>query len=142
MQCNRALALGWTTVALAMLSVCSGCIPPTPPATSVLAGTWELTTETTSNLSQVFLTFDADGVLTKITYQINNITIDANAPVADTDVDGDQVEIVAGFAGNHLTLTGTLNADRTVIVGTTFIQITLGTVTVTIDNGPATLTKQ
>lgn len=121
-----------------------GCvIETTPPPESVLAGTWQLTTPTSSTLTQTYLTFDTNGNLSKIVYKIGtSATVTDNSPWGVADVNGKSVTINSQFAGNGLILNGTLNDTNTVIQGTNGTEIRVGSLTITVDNGPVTLTKQ
>jgi len=128
------LAVGLTTLV--------GCAP-TPPPEAVLEGTWEMTTTESTDLTQLLLTFDAQGELSRITYQLDGGTIlIATSPTAATNVDGDDVSISVTFSSNALVFNGQLNNAKTVITGTTTTYITVGLFVVQINNGPAVLTKQ
>jgi hypothetical protein len=130
---------------LTALLLSAGCfvINPTPTPESALAGTWKLTTAQSTELTQTFLTFDAAGLLIRVTYKIGTNTTIANDNVtAISKVDGDNVTIVSTFGGNTVTFNGTFNADKTVIEGTQGTEIKINGVTISIDNGAVTLTKQ
>jgi hypothetical protein len=141
MRIHSAGALAAVVISLAGLLV-AGCPSPTPPPEAILAGTWELTTEETTELEQTLLTFDANGNLDKVVYQIGNITFTDNNPRGSTTVNGQTVTIDATFAGSGQIFNGTLNADNTVITGTSGTVIRFGNLTIDIDNGAVTLTKQ
>lgn len=129
---------------LAAITWCVGCVSPDEDGgpEAVLAGTWEFKPENSTNLSKLMLTFDETGELTKVSYQIGAITIDSTALTGGATVDGDNVTIAVAFGANHFFFNGTLDASRTTVVGTASTRITLALVTITIDNGAATLTKQ
>lgn len=120
---------------------CGTIFGPSPEA--LLSGTWSLTTPSTSDLTQLLLTFDQNGVLTTVVYKVvPGITIESNAPTGTTTVAGSNVTITADFIGGSLSFNGTLNAAQTVIDGTFTTTITVGTLIISIDSGPGTLTKQ
>jgi hypothetical protein len=128
--------------AVAGLAALTGC-PPTPPPEAVLEGTWEMTTTESTDLTQLLLTFDAQGDLSRITYQLDGGTIlIATSPTAATNVNGDDVSISVTFSSNALVFNGKFNNAKTVITGTTTTYITVGLFVVQINNGPAVLTKQ
>jgi hypothetical protein len=135
----RTLSLG---VALAALAFFSGCIVVIPPEESELHGTWELTTEQSTDLTQTLLTFDDRGRLTSASYTIAGVTVTDDAISGTSRVDGNNVTITYTFAGNSVSFTGTFNADKTVITGEAGTEIRLGGITISIDNGAVTLTKQ
>jgi hypothetical protein len=121
----------------------AACFNPAPPATAVLAGTWAVTSPSAGQLNQLLLTFDSNGNLQTISYQVsNNATITVPSPVGTTSVDGDNVTITSTFNNNGFVFEGVLNSEKTVINGTVTTQITSGDVVVTINRGAATLTKQ
>ncbi|HVP12245.1 MAG TPA: hypothetical protein VMV94_13790 [Phycisphaerae bacterium] len=115
-----------------------------PPPEAVLAGTWNLTTQTTEPLTQLLLTFDQNGTLTTIVYQIGtDLAITTAVVSSSTDVNGKQVTISTTFLGGTLSFNGTLNDANNVITGTLTTEIVLAPLTtVTINGGAATLTKQ
>lgn len=130
---------------LVALASAPGCITitPVPPPEAVLAGTWKLTTAQSTDLVQTLFTFDARGQLDQVSYKVGgNVTITNNAVLAKTSVDGENVTIISAFVGNSIIFNGTLNADQTVITGTTGTEIKLGGITISIDNGAMTLTRQ
>lgn len=136
-------------VALTVMIGVAGCPSPST-SKAVLEGTW-LLSETNSpnpNLTQVLLTFDANGDLTTVTYVFNNATVTSTgaALTATTAVSGSTVTITSTFgsSGNSsLDFTGTLNSTDTVITGTaTFTVVVSNSTTITFPAGAATLTKQ
>jgi hypothetical protein len=144
MSHKKLLSVRW---GLLLAVVCTGLpiscgVLFSPPAAAVLAGTWELTTPSTASLTQLLLTFDQNGNLTTVTYKLGTeITVTESAPVSTTTVDGKNVTISATFLGNSLDFNGTLNEADTVITGTLSTRIALGTIVITIDGGPGTMTK-
>jgi hypothetical protein len=70
------------------------------------------------------------------------ITVTDSSPSSTTRVDGKSVAISTEFFGNSLAFEGTLNDADTVIDGSFTTRILLGSILITIDNGPGTLTKQ
>jgi len=128
---------------LAVGGACGGCLVSTSPGLEVLAGTWELKTEATSDLSQLLLTFDRRGNLTGVTIKISTVTIEPSTVTGSADVNGDQVNIVTGLGlGSYFVFNGILDASRTSIVGTVTLNITLPFISIKIDGGAATLVKQ
>jgi hypothetical protein len=139
------LSMKWALLSVAPLAVlpigCGGTFPP--PAEAILAGTWALTTPSTVALTQLLLTFDGNGDLTTVTYEVGGgITITDSSPSSTTRVDGKSVTISTEFFGNTLAFEGTLNDTDTVIDGSFTTRIAMGSIVITIDNGPGTLTKQ
>jgi hypothetical protein len=135
----RAVVLSITVLAI----VPAACVKPATPATSVLAGAWKVTTPSSPELTELLITFDSNGNLETVTYQLgNNATVTWQHPLGTTAVDGSDVTISATFNNNGLVFEGTLSSDNTVITGNVTTQITAGNAVVTINNGPATLTKQ
>lgn len=131
-------------LAIASLSLLTfaGCVPP-PPAEAVLAGTWRVTAENAPDLNQLLITFDQNGNLQTVQYQLTgNAVITVPAPIGDTAVEGNEVTISATFNGNTFAFTGTLNEAQTVATGNVTTLIAVGSSIVSINNGPATLTKQ
>jgi len=110
-------------LALVLLPLLSACdIQIVPPPEAVLAGTWRLET------SQ-----DKSG---------SNATVTDNSPHATVSVDGLNVSITSQFAGNGLVINGTLNEAHTVITGQQGTEIHIAGLTISIDQGTVTLTKQ
>jgi hypothetical protein len=108
----------------------------------VLEGTWAFTVDSTPNLNELLLTFNQNGQVTNVTYQVTgSAEISVNAPVGQATVNGKNVTVTSTFQGNSLTFNGTLNDDNTVAQGTITLQITVGAVTVTVNGGAATMTK-
>ncbi len=130
-------------LSIAVLSILpAACVEPPTPATAVLAGTWAVTTPSSPELTQLLITFDSNGNFQTITYQVgNNATVTWQHPVGTTAVDGSDVTISTTFNNNGLVFEGTLNSDNTVITGNVTTHITAGDAVVTINDGPATLTK-
>jgi hypothetical protein len=129
-------------VPLVVLPAGCGVVFPPPPE-AVLEGTWEVTSSSSLSLTQLLLTFDQNGDLTRVTYKLGTeVTITAPSPSGTSTVSGKDVTIAATFLGNSLIFNGTLNDSDTVINGTLTTQITVGLIVVTINNGPGTFTKQ
>lgn len=129
---------------MSLAIVGAGCPSMEPPAEAVLAGTWKVeTTPQEDDLTQLFLTFDQNGALQTVMYQVtDNAVITVPSPLGTTNVEGQEVTISSTFLGNSLSFDGTLNATNDVIEGNITITITVGGIVITIDNGEATLTKQ
>ena len=109
----------------------------------MLAGSWSLTTPESTDLTQMTLTFDENGVMTSVQYKIGDTaTVTATAPTSSSDVNGSDVVIASTFNGNSLTFNGTLNGAASVINGRMTTLISSGSLVISIDNGPATLTRQ
>ena len=121
-----------------------GCFQPvTPPASAVLAGTWAVTAENTPELKQLLFTFDANGNLQTVQYQIAaNAIITVPSPFGETSVEDDAVTISMTFFTNTLAFNGTLNDAKNVITGDLTTRISVAGASVAIDHGPATLTRQ
>jgi hypothetical protein len=125
------------------VSLFAGCVSPPPPPEAVLAGTWAVTVENNPDLKLLLLTFDSNGNLQSIEYQVgSNAVITVPAPLGATNVDGNAVTISVSFNNNTLAFNGTLNDTQTVITGDITTLIVVGGLEISINNGPATLTKQ
>jgi hypothetical protein len=126
-----------------LASLLAGCAPAPPPEEAVLEGTWAVSVQNNPDLQQLLLTFDANGKVTTVTYKLgDNAVITVPSPVGTGTVNGKDVTITAEFRGNGLEFDGTLNDANTIITGSLTTNIVLETIVITIDNGPATLTKQ
>ena len=145
MDRKNSLSMGWRLLLVVPLACLpSGCGTAfSPPPEAVLSGTWTLTTPSSVPLTQLLLTFDRNGTLTTIAYKLGaDITITTSSVAGTTKVTGKDVSIATAFLGGSLEFNGTLNDADTEITGTLTTQITVGTITVTINGGPGTLTKQ
>ncbi len=145
MEWNKWNRLPLVLVGTALLVAMVGCPSPTPPPEAVLAGTWQLvpTEVLDPPLTSWLLTFDTDGNLTKVVYTFSDAaTATWDNPPSATNVDGTSVYISVTNGANGLTFSGTLDSTNTVITGTVTATLAVGNAIVTIDHGPATLTKQ
>lgn len=138
----RALVLTISVMALFSLGLsCPGLVPIEP---SVLEGTWVVNAED-ENLTQMRVTFNSAGKLTRVTYQIGtSVTIEETFTRGTSTVAGDDVTIQSTFGPlnlNTFRFEGTLNEDQTVISGDLTTEIHFLAITITINNGPATLTR-
>ena len=126
-----------------LLTAVGGCtlqlIPPTP---SILQGTWRLDQVADESLQEVFWTFDAQGNLTEIRYVINNITITETPTLATTTVALPDVTVTTQFGTYQSTFAGAINDTNTVIAGNVSFKITFGPISVEVNQGAATLTRQ
>ncbi len=143
-RAQRRQLIAW--LAPLLLVPLSGCPIPTPIA-SVLEGTWELTGDVVSpELSNFLITFDRNGEITRLQYQVDAFTvtaddpgfIDGNSSVNSTDIN----IVVTWLAVNNLVFDGLLNDAQTQIVGTASYQLRLGSITVEAPAGNAVLTKR
>jgi hypothetical protein len=131
-----------------LLVAATGCPIVIPVPESVLQGTWELTGDLVSpDVSNFLITFDKEGQIAKITYDINNatITVDSGSLLqSSSDVNGDAVSITATWGnGSTLVFDGTLNNAQTQAEGSTGFRLVISaSITIDIPTGPATLTKQ
>ena len=131
-------------VPLVVLPIVAGCGWVFPPPEAALEGTWEASFADSSDLTSLLITFNANGGVTRIVYQIGSAAqvVDTN-PNGTADVNGNAVTVVVTFNGNGLQFSGTFNSDQTVINGTTSTNIWAGGSTwIVIQNGQTTLTKQ
>ena len=135
---SRTMSLG---LALATLALFTGCIIINSIEEAALHGTWELTNDQSTDLTQTLLTFDTKGQLTSVSYTIAGVTITNDAITGTSHVSGANVTITSTFLTNSLNFIGTFNADKTVITGDAGTSATLGGITISVDNGPVTLTK-
>ncbi|MBK9121372.1 MAG: hypothetical protein IPM18_17475 [Phycisphaerales bacterium] len=142
MRHSRSFGLGG--VLLAVLAVVGGCPAPSePPPEAVLAGEWRLSTVEETGISATYLQFNSAGRLTSVRYEFGATTVEGQLRVASTRVDGQSVRIGVGlFGGGSLNFEGTLSADENTITGqASYIYRILG-LTITVDNGAATLTRR
>ncbi|MEW6252491.1 MAG: hypothetical protein AB1716_17785 [Planctomycetota bacterium] len=133
--------------ATALLAANFGCPAPAPPPEAVLAGVWQMVPSQNFNpqLTNWFLTFDEDGELTQVSYTFAGAaTVTWNNPPSATTVNGTAVFISVTQSGNGLTFDGTLNSATapTSATGTLNSNLVVGGVTITVNQGPATLNKQ
>ena len=135
---SRTLSLG---LALATLALYTGCIIVSPAEEAALHGTWELTTDQSTDLTQTLLTFDTKGQLTSVSYTAAGVTVTNDNIAGTSHVSGNNVTISTTFGLNSLNFIGIFNADKTVITGEGGTSATLGGITISVDNGPVTLTK-
>jgi hypothetical protein len=144
---KRAFFAGVITLAAVMLGGCPSPTP-TPPPEAVLAGTWTMTGDAVDpQISELQLTFDSNGDLTKISYVVDGlvrVTIDQASFInSDTSVSGSDVTIVANwFTVNNIVISGTLNASQDQITGSASYVFVAGGVTIEAPVGDVTLTKQ
>ncbi len=124
----------------AMLPACVGL--QLPGTQSVLLGRWKLEQASDDQLSETFWTFDALGRLVEIEIVTEDVTIEQTIRSSTTTIEGDEVTIQTGTAGNNWSFTGTLNEEENVITGKLTTTFSFLGITVNIDNGDATLTKQ
>ncbi len=138
---NRWLLLATGT---ALLAGTLGCPAPTP-SEAVLEGTWKVVPNEVldPSLTDWFVTFDANGNVTRITYTIGDFpaVVWTNPPAA-AHVDGDNVFISATQGENLFTFTGTLNNTKTVITGELNAKLEVGDITIAVPLTSAVLTKQ
>ena len=138
---SAGLGLAFVILLAGVSGGCNSFFPPPPEA--ILAGTWSLTTSSVPDLTEFLLIFDQNGHLTTVEYRIgSDLLITAPAPESSTTVDGTEVFISAIFFGNSLNFHGLLNDSNTVITGTLTTRIDAGIAIITINDGPATMTKQ
>lgn len=128
-----------------LIALLHGCGVTNPPE-AILAGTWSLVPDNTPvpALTTLLLTFDSNGNWTQVQYQIGtSATVTKSISTGDTTVDGSDVTISAtiGF-GDTISFQGTLDSTNTVITGNITTILNSAGQTVTINNGPATMTKQ
>ena len=138
----RALVLTISVMALFSLGLnCPGLIPIEP---SVLEGTWAVNVAD-EDLTLMRVTFNSDGRLTRVIYQIGtSMTIEETFTSGVGTVQGDNVTIRGTFGPLNLStfsFEGTLNEDQTIISGNLTTEIHFLAITITINNGPATLTR-
>jgi hypothetical protein len=127
-----------------LLALMHGCASPPPEA--ILAGTWSLvpTNATIPALTTLLLTFDSNGNWTQVQYQIgSNATVTRSITTGDTTVNGSDVTISSSLGfGDTVSFAGTLDSTNTVITGNITTILNSSGQTITINNGPATMTKQ
>lgn len=136
------MSLGFT---LGLNSGCAGCLQPTPPPEAVLSGTWLLvpTPQTNPTINNMDITFDSNGVVTQLSYSLGESTsVTWSNPPNATNVDGSSVYVSITNGGSNVTFSGTLNSENTEATGNVTTNLIIGGITVSLDNGPATMTKQ
>jgi hypothetical protein len=124
---------------LSLLAI-TGC--GTTPAAEVLAGDWSLATTESSNLPPTVLNFDEEGTLTKVTFTIDNGTVDYTPTSTSSTVEDSDVTISVTIGPGSLSFVGTLNDDNTLITGNLTTQLVIGSLTINLTGADATLTKQ
>jgi len=126
---------------LTVCALCSGCLPWVIGQSSPLEGTWQVNADQPS-LTQMLVTFNSRGRLTKVTYQIGELaTVEETLTTGYGEVAGDAVSIQGTFGPSTFEFTGTFDEDRTRIDGRLTTELTLPLLRITIDNGPASLTR-
>lgn len=147
-------AAGWcgpgTWLTLVTLLVCAtGCpfnFGDPDVDEEVLEGRWELTGDAIDdNVTDFFIDFDDDGEITGIRYRVGSVIVELDGDAIDSEsqVDGDWVVIDAEwFNVNNLRFEGQLSGDLNRIDGSLTYRIQFGALTLAVDGGAATLTRQ
>lgn len=121
-----------------LLSVAAGCAPVGPVGTP-LTDTWALAAPVDDVLTQLRLTFDVDGRLVSVKFELGDTgTFTNSAAVGRGYVLGETVVIDGAFGGSRLAFTGTLAPGGTDAGGTLRARLVVGDSTVVVDNAPAT----
>jgi hypothetical protein len=76
-----------------------------------------------------------------VQFEINGVSVTAVAVNGSSDVDGDQVEIRITFDGDVFSFLGWINPEETVISGTCSLDAVEGSVIISLEDVPATLTR-
>lgn len=140
---NRSTPLrrfGLFGVLLLAQAACQVPVPslfPAPP--QVLTGTWKIESPDANPDQQQFYVFDAADRLIEIRTVIGSVTLSQRDVHREVTIDGSRVRIITTLSD---IFDGTLNDERTVISGSMATEITVGSITATITNGAATLTRQ
>jgi len=118
-----------------------GCVePPPPPASAVLAGEWVST-----NLDdlQLRLTFDDDGILTKVeaTRVSDGATAELNPQNATSEVDSNAVTITVPTSGGSAVYEATLADDEDSMSGALSAVIDLENGAITVPQGALDLVR-
>ena len=135
-------------IPLALLTALTGCPTPVPPpAEAVLEGRWQLTGDVISDdVSAFFVTFDANGNISKIDYRVGLVQVTVDEPgfiSTDSTVNGSSVSIIATwFSVNNLGFSGIANADFSRVDGNASYRLVIGSVSVDVPAGAATLIRQ
>lgn len=112
----------------------------------VLEGRWELTGDAIDDdVSDFFIEFDDDGEIIGISYRIGSVIVELDGDAIDSEsqVDDDSVTIDAEwFHVNNLRFEGQLSGDLNRIDGALTYRIQFGAITLAVDAGAATLTRQ
>lgn len=136
------LAFAFSSVVLLM-----GCIrlpsASLPPEEAILAGSWEVTGDTVTNLEALIFTFNDRGELVQVVYELSGTSrITDTNPRGDVSVRGDSVVIDATIVGNGTVFNGILNNANTQINGTLTTRLQVGSIIAEQEQGAATLTRQ
>lgn len=140
-------------IPVALLAVLTGCLvptqplPPPPPPEAVLEGRWELTGDMMSDdVSAFFISFDANGNISRLDYRVGSARVVFDEPdfiQTDSTVNGSSVSIIATWFGvNNLAFSGTANAGFSRIDGNASYRLVIGSVSVDVPAGDATLTRR
>jgi hypothetical protein len=121
-----------------------GALPGPPVPESVLAGNWILATANASNLPTTILTFDSNGNLTNIAYEIGGATVNQTPLNTATVVNGEAVTVTGTLPNSgSLSFQGTLNEFSTQATGNLIATISVTNIfSTTLPGVPATLTRQ
>ncbi len=134
---------------LACVAALGGCnIMLGPPPEAVLAGTWQLEDDGSSEFD-VFYEFDAVGRLTEVRYEFELDGRDATVTVStfrllEVDLEGDEVTIRFESAAASSRFRGTVNENVDRMEGeviTNLVVWPLPLITVEVNNGPAALVR-
>lgn len=116
-------------------------VPGNPEA--VLAGNWSLTTDGPSDLPPTTLTFDGNGKMTNISFNLNGVIINQQPVSGCTQVNGMTVNISQNLTtSTNMGFMGTLNDDYTKIRGSLVATLALDNTNIILGGVPATLARQ
>lgn len=123
-----------------------GCWP-WPMSWALLEGTWKLVPDegSRSPVTEYYLTFNASGELAEVSYAVaDHATVTWDNPPASVSVNGDVVTIAATHGGSGLVFEGTLDSAKapTRAEGALTLNMAVGDITVSLDRGQASLTKE
>ena len=142
---NCVARLSLYAVLLGVVVGFTGCVPAEPGPEAILEGVWLLESDDQpQEVSDFLVTFNSFGQVTRVEFMFEDseVVIEPQNLQSSADVEGNDVTITVSWGVNNVTFEGTLNADQTVITGTSTLRITVGGITVTQPAVDAVLTKQ
>ena len=140
-RCCSALLIA----ASVLLGGIGGC--PRPSDDSLLEGVWEVVPANGFNepLAKLFITFNEGDQLSEVSYTFTSgVSVTWRDPDGSTSVDGDTIHVTCTVGGNGFTFDGTLNSTTAPVSadGALSVNLTMGNLSVSMPQGPATLVKQ
>ncbi|MBI5763572.1 MAG: hypothetical protein HZA51_08625 [Planctomycetes bacterium] len=134
---NQFVAGLFVVALLAVVPSCNIGFNVTPPAEAILFGAWNVLLASNPSLQEI-LVFNESGRLVERRITVGATTVSQPDVHRLTRVSGNNVRIETS---DNNVFEGTLNADKNIIDGKFSTILTIGSTTITTDNGGVTLTK-